>query len=67
MAKKNVEARILGHGPIRLLAAADGYVMARRPGKLPFVLSQKAWDSLPVAAAGDDISPRVLRAGSASS
>lgn len=29
------------------LAHASGYVMARRPGCLPFVLSEKVWDTFP--------------------
>jgi hypothetical protein len=66
MAKKAVEARIWKGGPIRLMASADGYVMVRRPGKLPFVLSNSDWVDLPLAesGAGEAISPRMLRAAS---
>lgn len=31
---------------IRYLAHADGYVMCRRPGAVPFVLSAKIWAGL---------------------
>lgn len=34
------------HGPIRFMAAADGYVMVRRPGCVPFVLTAAAWAAL---------------------
>lgn len=30
-------------GPIRCMAVADGYVMARRPGCVPFILTVKDW------------------------
>ncbi|WP_206934167.1 hypothetical protein [Roseococcus thiosulfatophilus] len=32
--------------PIRLMAAADGYVMAQRPGCEPFVLPMRRWEVL---------------------
>jgi hypothetical protein len=35
---------------IREMARADGYVMARRPGCMPFVISAKEWDAMPRAA-----------------
>jgi hypothetical protein len=31
---------------IRLMAEADGYVMVRKPGKMPFVRTRKEWDQL---------------------
>lgn len=40
------ERRDYGGGPIRLMAKAEGYVMVRRPGCLPFILSVKEWESL---------------------
>lgn len=30
-------------GPLRFMAAADGYVMARRPGCMPFVMQERDW------------------------
>ena len=34
------------HGSISLMAVAKGYVMVRRPGATPFVLTQRKWDAL---------------------
>jgi hypothetical protein len=34
---------------LRLMARASGYVMVRRSGAKPFVLSEKDWLALPVA------------------
>ena len=34
-------------GRVRYMAHADGYVMARRPGCIPFVVAQREWLSLP--------------------
>lgn len=34
------------HGEMRLMAEKDGYVMARRPGYAPFVVSVKEWNAL---------------------
>lgn len=31
---------------VRYMAHADGYVMARRPGAVPFVLGEKEWRAL---------------------
>jgi hypothetical protein len=45
-------------GPIRLMAEADGYVMVRRPGCLPFVLSAANWLALPLTTEPE--SPRDL-------
>jgi hypothetical protein len=45
----NVEERHLpGCGPIRLLAAAEGFVMVRRESYEPFVLSEREWLALAV-------------------
>lgn len=36
-----------GDGPVRFMTRSGGYVMARRPGCVPFVLSEKEWMALP--------------------
>ena len=36
------------YGSIRKMASADGYVMVRRPGCTPFIMSEQAWLSLPL-------------------
>lgn len=33
-------------GPIRIMAEAEGYMMVRRPGRAPFVLEKRDWNSL---------------------
>lgn len=33
---------------IRFMARADGWVMVRRPGCTPFVLSEQTWMDLPL-------------------
>lgn len=43
------------HGELRLMAAAKGYVMVRRPGCMPFVMSGKEWDRMPSPAKWDEI------------
>lgn len=65
MAKK-AEHRRDGHGLLRLVAQAEGYVMVRRKGAVPFVMAAEDWMALPVVeAAGNDAIPgRLLRAGS---
>ena len=40
------------HGEIRLMATSGGYVMVRRPGCIPFVLSLKEWSLLALANPG---------------
>lgn len=35
-------------GVIRMMARSGGYVMARRPRKMPFVLTEKQWMKLEV-------------------
>lgn len=37
----------LGDGPVRLMARSGGYVMVRRPGCAPFVMTEKEWAALP--------------------
>lgn len=39
----------LHEGPITVMAKADGYVMVRRPGRGPFVISVREAASLPLA------------------
>lgn len=45
-AKKPGNVRFDKGGPIRCMANAEGYVMVRRPGCAPFVLSCKEWAQL---------------------
>lgn len=40
------ERRNYEGGPICFMAKADGYVMVRRPGCTPFILSAKEWEWL---------------------
>lgn len=35
-------------GKLRLMATAEGYVMVRRPGCMPFVMAAKDWEKLPI-------------------
>ena len=44
MAKR--EPKYDEHGEIRVMAYADGYLMVRRPGKMPFILHYSEWDDL---------------------
>lgn len=48
------ENRFDRHGEIRLMVECDGYVMARRPGRIPFCISRNDWDNLPETAVGAD-------------
>lgn len=43
------EVRIWQGSSARLMVQAEGYVMVRRKGAAPFVLSLKEWDSAPLA------------------
>jgi hypothetical protein len=49
-------------GMLTLLAAADGYVMVRRPRRKPFVLDLKDWRMLreSTVAADDRTAPRAM-------
>lgn len=38
-------------GPLRFMAVADGYVMVRRPGCVPFVMHERDWRKLSERAA----------------
>lgn len=49
MTVKKGETKQCDGGPIKAMACADGYVMCRRPGCIPFVLTVKEWDRLPPA------------------
>lgn len=42
----------------RFMAEASGYVMVRRPGCMPYVLSRKEWLKLPLAALGREMAAR---------
>jgi len=35
-------------GPIRCMADAQAYVMVRRPGAMPFVMTKPDWVALPL-------------------
>lgn len=37
---------------VRLMARSGGYVMVRKPGRAPFVMSEKQWAKLPLFDAG---------------
>jgi len=37
----------LGGGEGRFMTHCDGYVMARKPGRAPFVMTVKEWNNLP--------------------
>ncbi len=43
------EQRIERGYPSKFMARADGYVMVRRKGCLPYVMSEKDWLALPAA------------------
>lgn len=36
-----------GGGVVRYMTAAEGYVMCRRPGLMPFIVATKDWNSWP--------------------
>lgn len=52
MSKKS-ERRVDHIGPLRLMAEAEGYVMVRRPGCMPFLMSADKWRALPELAKTD--------------
>lgn len=37
-----------GHTRMRLMARAKGYIMVRKPGAMPFVLTEKEWAAMPL-------------------
>lgn len=47
------EVRYDHYGPVRLLAAAEGFCMVRYPSFRPFVISAQQWDSLSRKPLGD--------------
>ncbi|TAN44063.1 MAG: hypothetical protein EPN26_17005 [Rhodospirillales bacterium] len=63
MVKK--EVRIWKDTPARLVVSAEGYVMVRRKGGVPFVVSAKEWSAAPLAdeAEHKGISSRLLKPG----
>jgi hypothetical protein len=40
------QSRYDHHGPIRVMAVVDPYLMVRRPGSMPFVLGFAEWWAL---------------------
>ena len=50
---KPKEERQDRHGVIRLMAEANGWVMVRRPGAMPFTMMRKEWDKLPTVQAAE--------------
>ena len=47
MPRRKREVRFDPVGEIRLMAQADGYVLVRRPGCMPFVLRAAEWGKMP--------------------
>lgn len=45
---KKREARIDRDRKSVLMGSADGYVMVRRPGCMPYILPEKTWLQLPL-------------------
>jgi hypothetical protein len=43
--RNKAERRYDRYGEFRLMAEADGYVMARRQGRMPFIVKRKEWDA----------------------
>lgn len=41
-----ISRRYDDRGPIVLMAVAKGYVMVRRPGCIPFVLTERDWQAM---------------------
>ena len=48
MAYKKPEVRIDRGSPSRLMARAEGYVMVRHPHCIPYVMTLKNWNALPL-------------------
>jgi hypothetical protein len=40
--------RLRNHGPARFMVEAEGWVMARRPGCIPFLIARDEWEALPL-------------------
>lgn len=45
--RKILERRFDRYGELRLMVEAGGYVMVRRKGAMPFVISWREWAELP--------------------
>lgn len=48
MAKRETETRYDRYGPLRLMTRAEGYVMFRRPHAIPYCMTEKEWQELPL-------------------
>lgn len=48
--RKLVEQEQGDGGRVRLMVRSGGYVMVRRPGAMPFVLTEKEWARMPLFA-----------------
>jgi hypothetical protein len=46
LAPQRGDRRYDGYGPFRVMACADGYVMARRPHCMPMIFSLAEWREL---------------------
>lgn len=46
--KRERRCHPLDDGPVIVMAEADGYVMVRRPGRMPFVVSRRKFDQWPI-------------------
>lgn len=46
--RKITTARGISYQEIKYVTSAEGYVMARNKGCIPFVLSIKEWNALPI-------------------
>lgn len=44
---KRIDWKMDRGAPSREMARAEGYVMARRKGCAPYIITTKAWDALP--------------------
>lgn len=44
------EYRQWKHGPVRLVGPKEPYVMVRRPGAAPMVITKREWDAMPIVA-----------------
>jgi hypothetical protein len=54
---KRGDVRTDNFGRIVCMAVADGYVMCRRPGCMPFVKSVKEWNAYPFASTAKEGQP----------
>lgn len=49
---KPIESRPMAH--VRLVGFVPGYAVVRHKGMMPFVVTRKEWDSLPVATRAEE-------------